>query len=113
MLNKFKQIESTLTLKEVKELKSFYNTIDWIDFALVVLIIFYIGSGNASPLLGLLLCIVSLFVSLAALLVSRVMQRKGEVSKVRLIVRYVVWGIWIPVDIAFIVWYLLRIIGVL
>ena len=97
------------------ELLELYNVIDWIDFALVIAIIAYVATAtqNAESIfhippsfIGLLLCIASLVVSVAAIAVARQIHKKGaNKSRVRLIVRYIAWGIWIPVDLYFLFYY--------
>jgi len=99
-------------------LLTLYNVIDWIDFGLVIAIILYVGNAaqgidSASfadsmfelppSVVGLLLCVVSLVVSVSAVIVSRMIYKQGaNRSMLRLIGRYIIWGIWIPVDIYFI-----------
>jgi len=109
------------------ELLTLYNIIDWVDFGLVFAIIFYVSRTfsdmgftmdyliNTSrdvgfifydfppSVLGLLLCVASLIVSVSAIIVSRLIHKTGaHRSRLRLIGRYIIWGIWIPVDIYFI-----------
>jgi len=114
-----------------------YNIIDWIDFGLVFAIIFYVGrtfravgfpfeylieniAQNAGlifiefppSVVGLLLCVASLVVSISAIIVSRLIHRSGaHRSRLRLIGRYIMWGIWIPIDIYFLVVYAIGLIG--
>jgi len=93
------------------ELLQLYNIIDWIDFGLVFAIIFYVSRAARDAesifelppsMTGLLLCVASLGVSVCAIIVSRLIHKKGvNKSRIRLIVRYIVWGIWIPVDLYF------------
>jgi len=115
------------------ELLVLYNIIDWVDFGLVFAIIFYVGyamqgtdfaygftnifdTGSVSwsdfmfalppSVIGLLLCVASLVVSASAIIVSRLIYKKGaHRSRIRLISRYIVWGIWIPIDLYFIYFY--------
>ena len=103
-----------LEMQEIErsELLRLYNIIDWIDFGLVIAIVAYVSNAarDAESLfelppsvVGLLLCVVSLCVSVSAVIVSRLIHKKGaNRSRIRLIVRYIVWGVWIPVDIYFI-----------
>jgi len=83
-----------------------YNIIDWIDFGLIIFIIAYMVNPDTFgffPHVGLLIGIVSLAVSVSAIVVATKIFRQGlNVSKVRLIIRYIVWGIWIPIDLFFI-----------
>ncbi|MCL2361434.1 MAG: hypothetical protein FWC73_06445 [Defluviitaleaceae bacterium] len=63
-------------------------------------------------MLGLLLCVASLVVSISAIIVSRLIHKTGaHRSRVRLIGRYIMWGIWIPIDIYFLVVYAVGLIG--
>ena len=137
MDNDAKAIEKEEIVKS--ELLELYNIIDWIDFGLVIAIIFYVGNAareagftleyitnaaqeaeyiffnifNLPPsIVGLLLCVASLIVSVGAIIVSRLIHKKGaNKSRVRLIVRYIVWGIWIPVDLYFLVVYAVGLAG--
>lgn len=103
------------------ELLALYNIIDWIDFALVFAIIFYVSSAMREAeslidfppsVIGLLLCLASLVVSVSAIIVSRLIHKKGaNKSRVRLIGRYIIWGIWIPVDLYFLFVYAVGLIG--
>ena len=97
------------------DLLALYNVIDWIDFALVFAIIFYVSNAMREvesifdlppSVIGLLLTVASLIVSVAAIIVARLIHKKGaHRSRVRLVVRYLVWGIWIPIDLYFLGWY--------
>ena len=110
MYNDSNQFEREETVKS--ELLQLYNVIDWIDFGLVIAIIYYVSTAarEAESMLhlppsfvGLLLCLVSLAVSGSAIAVARLIHKKGaNKSRVRLIVRYIVWGVWIPIDLYFI-----------
>lgn len=104
--------EYNIKENETKDLLSLYNTIDWIDFGLVIAIIAYFTSGSYanSPLIGLALTLVSLGVSLSAIVVSNALRKRMAISSLRLIIRYIVWGIWIPIDLALIVYYFLQVI---
>ena len=121
------------------ELLELYNVIEWLDFGLVIAIILYVGNAarsagftldyvvsaaqtadfvffnifNLPPsIIGLLLCVASLIVSVGAIIVSRLIHKKGaNKSRVRLIVRYIVWGIWIPVDLYFLIVYAVGLMG--
>ena len=123
------------------DLLTLYNIIDWIDFGLVFAIIFYVANaardagsglqnifypGNGAieteqilnvfslppSVIGLLLCVASLAVSVSAIIVSRLIHKKGaNKSRLRLIVRYIVWGVWIPIDLYFIVVYAVGLLG--
>ncbi|MCL2571610.1 MAG: hypothetical protein FWE11_04325 [Defluviitaleaceae bacterium] len=106
---------------EKSRLLSLYNIIDWIDFGLIFAIIAYsavsfqeLGEGlelfesgwlvyllDFPPsVIGLLLCLASLVVSVSAIATAIMIQRKGaNKSKLRLFSRFIVWGVWIPVDI--------------
>jgi len=102
------------------DLLALYNVIDWIDFALVFAIIFYVSNAMREvesifdlppSVIGLLLTVASLAVSIAAIIVARLIHKKGaHRSRVRLIVRYLVWGIWIPIDLYFLGWYAIGLI---
>lgn len=84
-----------------------YNIIDWIDFGFIILIIAYFSNPEffgIIPHMDLILCLISLGVSVSAIVTARLIHKRGlNKSKVRLIVRYVIWGIWIPLDLFFIV----------
>jgi len=92
---------------EKPQLVKIYNIIDWIDFGLIILIIAYITNPDTFgifPHMGLLICFISLGVSVSAIIIATKIYRKGiNISKVRLIVRYIIWGIWIPIDLFLIV----------
>ncbi|MCL2847147.1 MAG: hypothetical protein FWE13_00135 [Firmicutes bacterium] len=92
---------------EKHELLRLYNLIDWIDFGLIIAIIVYWVNPERFyriPNIGLILCFISLGVSLSALIASTLIYRRGvNKSKIRLTIRYIIWGIWIPIDIFFIV----------
>ena len=119
MRNETNAVEKEELVKS--ELLELYNIIDWIDFGLVFAIIFYVSNAARGAesifhlppsMIGLLLCVVSLAVSIGAIIVSRLIHKKGaNRSRVRLIVRYIVWGVWIPVDLYFIVVYAAGLIG--
>ncbi|MCL2370970.1 MAG: hypothetical protein FWC80_07075 [Firmicutes bacterium] len=89
--------------KEKPELLKIYNIIDWIDFGLIILIVAYIinpDTFGVFPHMGLLLCLISLCLSVSAVIVATLIVKKGiNKSKIRLIIRYIIWGIWIPVDL--------------
>jgi len=112
------------------ELLELYNIIDWIDFVLVIAVIVYIGNAARGvgagisyaiqepgfafynlfdlppSIIGLLLTAASLIVCIAAIIVARLIHKKGaHRSRVRLFVRYLAWGIWIPIDLYFLGWY--------
>jgi len=132
MDNEFMALEKEEVVKS--DLLALYNIIDWIDFGLVFAIIFYVSralrdigftfdsmiSQNAGfifydlppSIVGLLLCVASLIVSISAIIVSRLIHKTGaHRSRVRLIGRYIMWGIWIPVDIYFLIVYAVGLIG--
>jgi len=80
-----------------------YNIIDWVDFGLILLIIAYFirpETVGIFPHMGLLICLISLGVSVSAVTVATLIHLRGlNKSKIRLIVRYIIWGVWIPVDL--------------
>jgi len=103
-------------------LLAIYNIIDWLDFALIFLIVAYytnasqatfamLDMANANNLIealltftpsatGLLLCLASLAVCVSAIIVAIMIQRSGaNKSWLRLIVRFIIWGVWIPMDL--------------
>ena len=79
-----------------------YNIIDWIDFGLIILIIAYFirpETVGIFPHMGLLICLISLGVSVSAVTVATLIHLRGlNKSKIRLIIRYIIWGVWIPID---------------
>ena len=114
MKTMIRDTENKLDTYEIEDLKKLFNTVDWIDFGLVFAVIGYMATGlyGNTPLLGIVLCLASLGACISAILISRVLRKKGAITKTRMRVRYVVWGIWIPLDIAFIGYYILNIMGI-
>ena len=103
--------------REAGDLHGLYNAIDWIDVALVVAIVLRmmaladmntpnLGPLNfllsANPLVDVLLGGVSILICWTAFVVSGMLRKLGEISKLRYFVRLFWWPIWIPVDIVFI-----------
>jgi len=103
-------------------LLTLYNVIDWIDFILVFIIIIYIGISpiaidfynlaylnmadiwytivNNLSVVDLLLCLASLIVTIAAITTAILIYKKGlNKNPLRLILRFIVWGVWIPIDL--------------
>jgi len=103
-------------------LLTLYNIIDWIDFLLVFVIIAYIGVSpivtdfydwayldmaeiwytiiNNLTVIDLLLCTASLIVTIAAIATAILIYKKGlNKNPFRLIARFIVWGVWIPIDL--------------
>ena len=80
-----------------------YNIIDWVDFLLIAAIVMYFVNPDLFdffPHMGLLFAIASLAVSVTAVVIATKIYRQGlNMSKIRLIVRYIIWGFWIPFDI--------------
>ena len=97
------------TPKEQHRYAKLYNIIDWIDFGLIIAIVVYWVRPQTFDFfpniaLGLIFGFTSLAVSIAGIIVSTLLYKhKINKSKVRLIIRYIIWGIWIPLDIWFIV----------
>ena len=116
-------------------LQTLYNLVDWIDFILVFAIIAYIAAIspisfgyesladlsaryiwdmviNNLTFTSLVLCLVSLGVSVAAITLAVAIFLKGENrDPFRLIGRFCVWGVWIPMDIVLIYWALQGLAG--
>jgi len=107
-------------------LLTLYNVIDWIDFILIFVIIVYIGASQSAivitdfadvdaryiwnsivenlTVVSLVLCLASLAVSCAAIVTALQIYKKGlNRNPFRLLLRFIAWGVWIPVDLAFIV----------
>jgi len=92
---------------EPHRLTKLYNIIDWIDFALIIAVVVYWVNPDRFyrvPNIGLIFGFVSLIVCISAVITAVMLYRKGiNKSKIRLIIRFIIWGIWIPIDIFFIV----------
>ena len=106
-------------------LLTLYNIIDWIDFILIFVIVAYVVMSQNTividdlayldtryiwnsitenlTIVSLVLCLVSLAVSGAAITTALQIYKKGlNKNPVRLVSRFIVWGVWIPIDLAFI-----------
>ena len=113
--------------KELKLFKNLYNLLDWIDFGLAGLIIFYYGRKftelfdfeelllvaetdvvaiisalveNAS-VISIVLLSASLVVCLSFICLTIIMRKKGHISAVRAFARVTFAAFWIPLDVAF------------
>ena len=107
-------------------LLALYNAIDWIDFILIFVIIGYVGIApiavdfadfaamdwatmwdmmvSSLTIVDLLLCTASLIVTIAAIVTATLIYKKGlNKNPFRLVLRFIVWGVWIPVDVYLIV----------
>ena len=108
------------SVEEQSALLRRYNIIDWIDFGLVFLIGLYyfrmFQDMEVTPdnivevintpisLVGFILCLASLFVCIFAVNTAIKVWRSGaNSSKIRLTLRLVLWGFWIPFDLLIIV----------
>ena len=121
MFRKFYRISENLignlVGRKARDLHELYNTLDWIDVGLVIAIVlrFSVLSGfhtpdlgplnvllSANPLVDVLLGVVSILICWTAFVVSGMLRKLGEISKLRYFVRLFWWPIWIPVDMLFI-----------
>jgi len=116
------------------QLLKIYNIIDWMDFGLIFLIIAYYSTISSEAItaldlnqagaffdtmfsftpsvIGLMLCLASLVVCVSAIIVSILIQKSGaNKSKLRLAVRFIIWGVWIPFDLYLIFMSLTGLIG--
>jgi hypothetical protein len=107
-------------------LLALYNAIDWIDFILIFVIIGYVGIApiavdfadfaamdwatmwdmmvSSLTIVDLLLCTASLIVTIAAIVTAILIFKKGlNKNPFRLVLWFIVWGVWIPVDVYLIV----------
>ena len=103
-----------------------YNALDWIDFFLIFAIIGYVAVSpivfefsdlayidaeyiwhtivNNLSVVDLLLCTASLIVTVAAIVTAILIYKKGlNKNPFRLVGRFLVWGVWIPIDVYLIV----------
>jgi|GEM_PF-1591578 len=87
-------------------LTKIYNIIDWIDVLFVIAVVVYWVNPDrfiSIPNIGLILGFLSLAICISAVVVAILIFKKGiNKSKIRLIVRFIIWGVWIPLDIIFI-----------
>ena len=115
------KLKREYSIEEQAALLRRYNIIDWLDFGLVVLIGLYYfrmfqEDMEVTPdnivevintpisLVGFILCLASLFVCISAVITAIKVWRSGaNSSKVRLTIRLVLWGFWIPFDLLIIV----------
>jgi len=109
-----------------KSLLTLYNALDWADFILIFVIIAYVGISpiaidfydwayldfieiwytivNNLSVVDLLLCVASLIVTVAAIVTAILIYKKGlNKNPFRLVGRFIVWGIWIPIDLYLII----------
>ena len=107
-------------------LKIYYDLVSWADIGLVIAIVLYMAGPagqDALPVItigtnalpdttylfkylnnaGLLLTIISLVVTIAAITIARLLYTQGESTHTRWILRCIGWGIWIPIDLFFLV----------
>ena len=121
----FTKIESLITEHigtEKHELEGLYNTLDWLDIGLVVIIVLRfismlpedvadinLGSNPVfdvilatSPVIDITIGLISIALCATAFVVSAMLRRNGWISKWRLIARFFWWPLWIPIDLAFI-----------
>jgi len=107
-------------------LLTLYNTLDWIDFLLIFIIIGYVGISqiaidfhdwaywdtaniwytivNNLSLMDLVLCTASLIITIAAIVTAILIYKKGlNRNPFRLIIRFILWGVWVPIDVYLIV----------
>ena len=107
-------------------LLTLYNALDWIDFLLIFVIIAYVGISpiafdfydwayldmsdiwytivNNLTIVDLLLCTASLIVTVAAIVTAILIYKKGlNKNPLRLALRFIVWGVWVPFDLYLIV----------
>jgi len=103
-------------------LLTLYNTLDWIDFFLIFAIIAYVGISpiafdfydwayldisdiwytivNNLTVVDLVLCMASLIVTVSAIVTAILIYKKGlNKNLLRLAVRFIVWGVWVPFDL--------------
>jgi len=115
-------------------LLTLYNIIDWIDFILVFVIIGYVAIApvtvdftdlaylsasdiwytviNNLTVVDLVLCLISLVVTVSAIVTAILIYKKGlNKNPLRLVARFIIWGVWIPIDIALIVMALRGLVG--
>jgi len=107
-------------------LLTLYNALDWIDFLLIFVIIAYVAISpiafdfydwayldveymwytiiNSLTVVDLMLCIASLIVTIAAIVTAILIYKKGlNKNPFRLVGRFIVWGVWVPIDVYLIV----------
>ena len=111
--------------REEKETKSMlakiYDVIDWLDFSMIILVVAYVVMTTPEaaatfdpewilwlniffdhfPLWGVQLYLFSFIVCLSAIVISIMLRKVGSISKLRLIFRVVIWSVWIPIDLYF------------
>ena len=103
-----------------------YSALDWVDFLLIFAIIAYVGVSpvvvdfynwayldtaeiwytivNNLTVVDLLLCAASLIVTVAAIVTAILIYKRGlNKNPFRLVGRFIVWSVWIPVDLYLIV----------
>ena len=107
-------------------LKTLYELVSWADFGLVIAVLAYMSGPMGADILpvitigtdtlpdstylfemlhhaGVLLTLLSLLVTIAAIVIARLLRKQGEITRTRWVVRCITWGIWIPIDLAFLV----------
>jgi len=93
-------------------LLSAYSAVNWIDFGLMMFYIAYFVGIQALeflmiPGIVLLVGITSVAASFAGIIIAiAIFAKKLNKSKGRLVARCIMWGIWIMLGIAYLVWLL-------
>lgn len=102
-------------MKEIikpENLKQIYNIVDWVDLGLVIAIIWYYSRQDLSQLLsfnhqvsffGIFLLLASLVISITFVYLTIRMRKHRQIGPVRAIARLIWNGIWIPLDLFFLI----------
>jgi len=89
-----------------------YSAVNWIDFAIMMLYIAYIVGIEAAsflmiPRMVLLVGLLSIATSISGVVIAVfIFKHRLNKSKGRLVARCILWGLWIIIDIGFLVWFL-------